>query len=465
MRVFPVPEPCSVDAYQAGHYLMLPPGMEDFELSQAVFRRPLDGLPGESPDGRLLAGGIAPWLLLEPGFARPIQPSELAEAEAFYRDFYFGQPFPWPRAMFDRIVEQHDGYFPLCVMGLFDGQAHYVGEPCIQIWTDVAGCGECVGWVESGLLPYLWNFSILATRGRRRKARMIEVFRTAYPSRSLGELHEMVAPRLHDFGRRGGAASQMTGICSPLQLAWHRHGRRRLCRDALSERRSLVRRVLGAGVRPSLHHSLAARRRSLRPHRRAVRSVQDHFRRGRHLRLRSRHSQVGRAGPGHSSARRLAGRSARLRRSGRDNAARPAGTRRGVGADRQETGLKVLRGASILQGDTMSDTMIFDRIYPVVTAAGFCPSNLVFGMGEQSHRCHRSETELAYKTVGRNRRPALSRRLSREYEKFRRPVETQHSRCRRDRLPAAGQSGLSRDDRPATSRRDGRFGRSARPAT
>ena len=212
MRVFPVPEPCSVDAYQAGHYLMLPPGMEDFELSQAVFRRPLDGSLGEPADGRLIAGGITPWLSLEPGFARPIQPSELDQAETFYRDFHLGQPFPWPRAMFQRIIEQHDGYFPLCVMGLYDGQAHYVGEPCLQIWTDTAGCGECVGWIESGLLPYLWNFSILATRGRRRKARMIEVFRAAYPSRSLDELHEMVATRLHDFGRRGGAASQMTGI-------------------------------------------------------------------------------------------------------------------------------------------------------------------------------------------------------------------------------------------------------------
>ena len=70
-----------------------------------------------------------------------------------------------------------------------------------------------------------------------------------------------------------------------------------------------------------------------------------------------------------------------------------------LGTDRQERGLKVLRGASIIQGDTMSDGLIFDRIYPAVVAAGFCPSNLVFGMGEQSHRAHRSETELAYKTA------------------------------------------------------------------
>jgi hypothetical protein len=70
-----------------------------------------------------------------------------------------------------------------------------------------------------------------------------------------------------------------------------------------------------------------------------------------------------------------------------------------LGADRQEAGLKVIRGASLIQGDTMSDAIIFQQIYPAIVAAGFCPSNVVFGMGEQSHRAHRSETELAYKTA------------------------------------------------------------------
>jgi hypothetical protein len=70
-----------------------------------------------------------------------------------------------------------------------------------------------------------------------------------------------------------------------------------------------------------------------------------------------------------------------------------------LGSDRQETGLRVIRGASLIQGDTMSDAIIFQQIYPAILAAGYCPSNIVFGMGEQSHRAHRSETELAYKTA------------------------------------------------------------------
>ena len=400
MRVFPVPEPCSVDAYQAGHYLMLPPGMEDFELSQAVFRRPLDSPPGEPADGRLLAGGLASFLALEPGFARPLAHRELDEAEAFYRDFYLGsQPFPWPRAMFERIVERHDGYFPLCVMGLFDGQAHHVGEPCVQIWTDTAGCGECVGWVESTLLPYLWNYSILATRGRRRKERMIAVFRSAYPSRSPDELHEMVATRLHDFGRRGGAASQMTGIA---------HLYNWLGTDTVDAAYAAT-HYLNDGQPLGACSVLASAHRSTTPWPREDEAYD------RIVELFDRFKIISVVADTYGFARgiaKLAQRAEAIRALGGWLVARPdsgdpvettlLGLReldQALGADRQERGLKVLRGASILQGDTMSDALIFDRIYPAVVAAGFCPSNLVFGMGEQSHRAHRSETELAYKTA------------------------------------------------------------------
>src|SRR5262249_28106877 len=49
-------------------------------------------------------------------------------------------------------------------------------------------------------------------------------------------------------------------------------------------------------------------------------------------------------------------------------------------------------------GDGVSDEMIFGSIYPAVIAAGFCPSNVAFGMGEHNHKALRSETEHAYKT-------------------------------------------------------------------
>src|SRR6185295_2027604 len=63
-----------------------------------------------------------------------------------------------------------------------------------------------------------------------------------------------------------------------------------------------------------------------------------------------------------------------------------------------DTGLKVIQGASIIQGDGVSDKMIFEQIYPAVLAAHFSPINVAFGMGEYNHRAVRSDTEWGYKT-------------------------------------------------------------------
>jgi nicotinic acid phosphoribosyltransferase len=71
---------------------------------------------------------------------------------------------------------------------------------------------------------------------------------------------------------------------------------------------------------------------------------------------------------------------------------------RAFGSTLQEKGLRVLNNAAIIQGDGVSDETIFEKIYPAVIAAGFCPSNVAFGMGEHNHKAVRSETEHAYKT-------------------------------------------------------------------
>ncbi len=70
----------------------------------------------------------------------------------------------------------------------------------------------------------------------------------------------------------------------------------------------------------------------------------------------------------------------------------------------------MLQNSAIIQGDGISDDMIFDKIYPAVINAGFCPSNVAFGMGEHNHRAVRSETEHAYKTclVGTTKRVGSS---------------------------------------------------------
>ncbi len=398
MRAFRTPESVNVDAYQSGHFEMIPPGMENFQLSHGIFRKPLHYGGDEQADMRLLAGGVAPFLKLERGFAEPMTQWDIDEGEEFYNDFNLGGPYPWPKEMFERILGEYGGYYPVCIMALLDGQAHYVGEPHIQIWTDAPGMGECVGWIESTILPYLWNFSIVATRGRIRKERMIEVFQKAYPSKSLDVIHGMVATKFHDFGRRGGAASQMTGIAHLYNWVG----------TDVNDAAYAAYKYLNDGEKFGACSIPAAAHRTVTPW-----PTEDEAY-DRMIRLFDKGypviAVVADSYGFSQGIRKLAGFADIVKTKngflvGRPDSGDPVecvveGLRvfgDAFGTTEQEIGLKVINNAAIIQGDGISDKMIFNNIYPAVIANRFCPSNVAFGMGEYNHRAVRSDTEHGYK--------------------------------------------------------------------
>jgi nicotinamide phosphoribosyltransferase len=401
MREFPCPETVRVDAYQASHFTMIPPGMENFECSQGIFRHPLTTGPAGHADLRLISAGLAPFVHLN--LEQPMKLSDLDEAEQFWSDFHadprppWHKPYPWPRDMFRRIIDRYGGRYPIVVTGLRDGQAHYVGEPHVQVWTDEPGMGECVGWIESTMLPYLWTSSIVATRGRLRKERMMRVFRDCYPSRSEDEIHAMVRYKFHDFGRRGGAASQITGIAHLLN--W-------LGTDTCDAAWAAT-KYLNAGKKFGACSIVAAAHRTITPWPTeidAYRNVVEKYKNGlvsvvadsydylRGMEMLAEFADVVKFNGGCLVGRPDSGDPVQCILDGLEIFSRA------FGSTLQEKGLRVLNNAAIIQGDGVSDETIFEKIYPAVIAAGFCPSNVSFGMGEYNHKALRSETEHAYKT-------------------------------------------------------------------
>jgi nicotinamide phosphoribosyltransferase len=375
--------------------------MENFECSQGIFRRPLAVGPAGSTDLRLISAGLAPFVRLN--LEQPMRAADLEEAQQFWSDFHadtrppFRKPYPWPREMFRRIIDRYDGRYPIVVTGLRDGQAHYVGEPHVQVWTDEPGMGECVGWIESTMLPYLWTSSIVATRGRLRKERMMRVFRDCYPSRTDDDIHAMVSYKFHDFGRRGGAASQITGIAHLLN--W-------LGTDTCDAAWAAT-KFLNAGKKFGACSIVAAAHRTITPWPAeidAYRNVIEKYKNGLV-------SVVADSYNYHRGMEMLAGFADVVKLNGGCLVGRPDSGdpvqcildgleifSRAFGSTLQEKGLRVLNNAAIIQGDGVSDETIFEKIYPAVIAAGFCPSNVAFGMGEHNHKAVRSETEHAYKT-------------------------------------------------------------------
>ncbi len=399
MRSFPVPPPLEADAYQLGHFRMIPPGMADFQCSQAVFRKPLHYAGDEAADHRIVSAGMMPFVALE--LSRPMTLADVEAAVWFLDDFRAtpagAAPYPFPRAMFERIVREYDGCWPICVTALRDGQAHYVGEPHVQVWTDEPGMGEAVGWIESTLLPYLWTSAAVATRGRIRKGRMLDVFRKVYPSQSADALLAMIAYKFHDFGRRGGAATQITGLAHLLN--W-------LGTDT-TDAAYVATKYLNDGRKLGISSIPAAAHRTVTPwptEDAAIDRMIDEFGAGIFSFVADSYDYA-------AGIRKLAGRAAIVTQKGGVLVGRPDSGdpvqcvldglhvfADAFGYTRQESGLKVLQHAALIQGDGISDTVLFQKLYPAVLAAGFCPSNLAVGMGEYNHRAVRSDLEHAYKT-------------------------------------------------------------------
>ncbi|MCB0324068.1 MAG: hypothetical protein KDD69_10860 [Bdellovibrionales bacterium] len=401
MKSFNVPSILEVDAYQLGHFLQIPPGMEHFELSQATFRSPLHYGTGEGDDHRIVSAGVLPFVQLELLNSR-ITEEDIERADWFLDDFHatatapsYRTPYPYPREMFVRIVEEFDGRWPVCVMALPDGQTHYVGEPQLMLWTDEPGMGETVGWLESTLLPYLWASSVVATRGRKRKERFLSVYRTHHPSMQDEEF--MLDTKFHDFGRRGGAASQITGIAHLIN--W-------LGTDTVDAAYAAS-QYLNGGRKFGANSIIAAAHRTVTPwkrERQAVRHAVERFKGGifafvadsydylRCMKMLGQHAQAIQAAGGF-----LVGRPD----SGDPVACVVDGLRIFDAAfgSRTVDGLRILNGAGIIQGDGVSDRKIFEELLPAVIRAGFSPLNVAFGMGEYNHRAVRSDLESALKTA------------------------------------------------------------------
>lgn len=420
MIPFPTAFTCEVDAYQAGHFELVPPGMLDFQCSQGTFRKPLHYGGDERADNRLLAAGTAPFV--KAWLNRTLTHEDIDEDAEFFSTFHadnkspYYKPYPFPEQMWRRVVDEFQGHPPIVILALPDGQAHYVGEPHVQVFCDVPGMGELVGWIESSMLPYQWVSSIVATRGRVRKDAWIDVMQKIYPKKSRDELHQMIAYNFHDFGRRGAPSTQISGIahlinwlgtdtCDAAKVAW-KYLNRKKSFGASSVMASAHRTVTPW---PTEDISIAN---AVNKYKDGIFSqVADSYDYERCLGTLASYGEVIKVAGG-----KLVGRPD----SGDIVETVIQGFRvfeRGFGINQAATdeagGLKLLNNSAILQGDGVSDRVLFEQLIPAVISAGYNPLNLVIGMGEYNHRAVRSDTEDGYKTC-------LVHSGNLEYPKYRR---------------------------------------------
>lgn len=384
----------AVDAYQTTHFESIPPGMENFQCSQGVYRKPLN-----PNDHRIVSAGLMPFVKLE--LETPLIASDIDAAEEYYQTFHaatkppYHKPYPWPKAMFQKVLDEYGGMLPICVTGLQDGQTHYVGEPCVQVWTDEPGMGELVGWIESTMLPYLWAMSTVATRGRMRKDMFHRIFKMAHPNMSEADREQIIQTRFHDFGRRGGAVSQMTGIAHLMNFT----GTDTMDAAVAAQQHLNDGMPFGAcSIRAAAHRSITPWPMEQQAYDVHVESgngglfaiVADSYEYEKGVDMLCQYADEVKEKDGVLIVRPDSGDPKECVMYALDKLNKAFGST-------EMDGLRVLNNCGVIQGDGIDDEDIFDILTETISQ-GFSPINVAFGMGENNHKASRSEMEMAYKT-------------------------------------------------------------------
>lgn len=77
----------------------------------------------DQADSRLVYYGIR--YIIDNYIAKRWTQKDIDEAEMFYGTHGPGTPFPFPKKLFQKIVNEHDGWFPAKIESLMEGSVCY----------------------------------------------------------------------------------------------------------------------------------------------------------------------------------------------------------------------------------------------------------------------------------------------------------------------------------------------------
>ena len=138
--------------------------------------------------------------ILQRYFTQPITKQMIEEAE----DFLPQHGLPVNSEGFNRIFNEHRGYFPVIIEAIPEGTVTGPNVAQMQIRNTTVGFDWLPGWLET-TLHRVWYPSTVATHDlHRRKIIMKFLKDTGTPS--------LIDFKLHDFGARGASSFETAGI-------------------------------------------------------------------------------------------------------------------------------------------------------------------------------------------------------------------------------------------------------------
>lgn len=178
------------DSYKLSHWAQYPPGTQGM-YSYVAAR-------GGTASHVLFFGLQA---LLKDYLSQRLTRAHIDEAEALATQ----HGLPFNRAGFERIVQLHDGYWPVRIRAVPEGELVPTGIPMITIESTDPELFWVVSFLETALLRVWYPISV-ATRSFRAK----EIIRR-YLQQTADDLSGLPF-KLHDFGARGVSSYESSAI-------------------------------------------------------------------------------------------------------------------------------------------------------------------------------------------------------------------------------------------------------------
>ena len=114
-----------------------------------------------------------------------------------------GEPFP--RAMWQHILDKHNGYLPVVIRSVAEGTVVPVSNVLATIENTDPECFALTTWLETALLRAVWYPTTVATQSHKIKQVILDALeKTGDPS--------TIDFKLHDFGARGVSSQESASI-------------------------------------------------------------------------------------------------------------------------------------------------------------------------------------------------------------------------------------------------------------
>lgn len=187
----------ATDSYKQSHPEAYPECMQAGAYIEAR-----KGFEGDKDDLRMVVNGVR--YFVERYLAKQWKEEDVMEAEQIMASFCpGGAQHPFPADLFRKFVLPkseggNDGYFPIRVRALRDGQAILARCPIMVLEAD-GEYARLVTWLETLALQSVWYMSSVATLSRRVR----DLIDDAFDKSVDPEMDFLRDSRLHDFGMRG----------------------------------------------------------------------------------------------------------------------------------------------------------------------------------------------------------------------------------------------------------------------